>query len=128
MKNILIVLLTVVASVSFAQKPSGKGLLRNYGVAGCGLGSVLMGKHGGQVSAATTNNTSSNQMIGITAGTLNCIDSASSEVASRMDHFILVNRSQIQGDIARGSGETILALSSYMGCESASAEIARAVD
>ncbi len=129
MKNILIVLLTVVASVSFAQtkpaaKASEKGLLRNYGVAGCGLGSVLMGKRGGQVSAATTNNTSSNQMIGITAGTLNCIDSASSEVASRMDHFILVNRSQIQGDIARGSGETILALSSYMGCESASSEIA----
>ena len=125
MKNILIILLTVIASVSFAQtKPAAKGLMRNYGVAGCGLGSVVMGKRGGQVSAATTNGSSFNQTIGITAGTLNCIDSASSEVASRMDHFILVNRSQIQGDIARGSGETILALSSYMGCESASPEIA----
>ena len=55
---------------------------------------------------------------------MNCIDSASAEVASRMDHFILVNRSQVQGDIARGNGETILALSSYMGCESASNLIA----
>ncbi len=129
MKNILIVLLTVIASVSFAQtspaaKKSEKSMLRNYGIAGCGLGSVVMGKRGGQVSAATTNNTSFNQMIGITAGTLNCIDSASSRVANRMDHFILVNRTQVQGDIARGNGETILALSSYMGCESASNEIA----
>ena len=126
MKNILIVLLTVIASVSFAQtaKKSEKAMLRNYGIAGCGLGSVVMGKRGGQVSAATTNGTSFNQMIGITAGTLNCIDSASSKVANRMDHFILVNRTQVQGDIARGNGETILALSTYMGCESASNEIA----
>ena len=126
MKNILIVLLTVIASVSFAQtaKKSEKAMLRNYGIAGCGLGSVVMGKRGGQVSAATTNGTSFNQMIGITAGTLNCIDSASSKVANRMDHFILVNRTQVQGDIARGNGETILALSTYMGCESAANEIA----
>ena len=128
MKNILIVLLTVIASVSFAQtKPAAKklekGLLRNYGLAGCGLGSIVMGKRGGQVSAATTNGTGF-QTVGITAGTSNCIDSASSQVASRMDHFILVNRSQVQGDIARGNGETILALSTYMGCESASNEIA----
>lgn len=101
------------------NKKSGS-FSRSYGLAGCGLGSVLMGKQGLQISAATTNGTSFNQMFGISAGTLNCVDSPSAEVASRMDQFILVNRSQIQGDIARGNGETILALGNYMGCSNSS--------
>lgn len=96
---------------------------RNYGLAGCGLGSVVMGKHGGQVSAATTNGTSYNQTFAISSGTLNCLDGATAEVANRMDQFIIVNHSQVQGDIARGNGETISALSSYMGCAQSSKEI-----
>ena len=131
MKSILITMLSVIASISFAQtktasSPSSKkatSFSREYGLAGCGLGSVVMGKKGGQISAATTNGTSFNQIFGITAGTLNCVDSASAEVASRIDQFILVNRSQIQGDVARGNGETIAALSTYMGCESDSKQI-----
>lgn len=148
MKYILTALISIFVSVSFAQtkkaaapKASAKtapaantaapvahtkkaaSFSREYGLAGCGLGSVVMGKHGGQVSAATTNGTSWNQTFGISAGTLNCVDSASAEVASRIDHFILVNRSQIQGDVARGQGETIAAISNYMGCEASSAQI-----
>ncbi len=144
MKYILMTVLSVFVSVSFAQtkKAAPKATAapvattpapvahkksasfsREYGLAGCGLGSVVMGKKGGQISAGTTNGTSSNQMFGITAGTLNCVDSASAEVASRIDHFILVNRTQIQGDVARGNGETIAAISSYMGCESSSNQI-----
>lgn len=147
MKNILILALTVLASVSFAQpkkqkapplapqpvvgQPMGQhhttktssGFSRNYGLAGCGLGSVLLGKKGGQLFAGTTNGTAGNQTFGITSGTLNCVDSATSEVAGRMDQFILVNRSQLQGDVARGQGETIAAISSYMGCETASTAI-----
>lgn len=96
---------------------------RQYGLAGCGLGSVVMGKHGGQVSAATTNGTSGNQTFAISSGTLNCLDGATAQVASRMDQFIIVNHSQVQGDIARGNGETISALSSYMGCAQSSKEI-----
>lgn len=143
MKNILVILFTVLASVSFAQtKQTAKAapvkaapakqaaptkraanFTRHYGMAGCGLGSVVMGKEGGQVSAGTTNGTSFNQTFGISAGTLNCVDSPSAEVAGRLDHFILVNRSQIQGDIARGNGETIMALGSYMGCTDSSKQI-----
>lgn len=100
---------------------------RQYGMAGCGLGSVVMGKQGGQVSAATTNGTLSNQTFGITAGTLNCLDSATAEVAQRMDQFIIVNQSQLQGDIARGNGETISALSSFLGCSQASGEIGQSL-
>lgn len=122
MNKILIILFSLVASVSFAQKKGEgkKAFSREYGLAGCGLGSVLVGKRSAQIFASTTNGSTSNQMFGITSGTLNCLDSASSEVASRMDQFIIVNRSQLQGDVARGNGETIAALESFMGCESAS--------
>lgn len=132
MKNILVLVFTVIASVSFAQtKPAASAPMkksasfsRQYGLAGCGLGSVLMGKKGAQIFAGTTNGTFGNQTFGISAGTLNCVDSPSAEVAGRMDQFILVNRSQIQGDVARGNGETIAALSSYMGCDASSNQVA----
>ncbi len=128
MKTLIIVLLTVVSSFAFAQKKSntqdsnGK-FTRQYGIAGCGLGSVLIGKRGAQIFASTTNGSSFNQMFGISAGTLNCVDSPSAEVASRMDQFIMVNRSQVQGDIARGQGETVAAIGQYMGCAANSNEI-----
>lgn len=123
MKLLIIALLTVSSLNVFAQakKPATKavaGFTREYGMAGCGLGSVVMGRSGSQLLAGTTNNVVGDQTFGITFGTSNCIDSASSEVAGRMDQFILVNRSQVQGDIARGQGETISALSTYMGCSS----------
>ncbi len=120
MKLLVIALLTISSLNVFAQAkkaPMAKaGFTREYGLAGCGLGSVLMGKRGAQIFASTTNGTLSSQWFGISAGTLNCVDSASAEVAGRMDQFILVNRSQVQGDIARGQGETISALGTYMGC------------
>lgn len=140
MNKFLILLLTLSTSVSFAQKKtkpapeqkpaaatpapayapraeSRPTFSREYGLAGCGLGSVVMGKRGGQISASTTNGTAGNQTFAITSGTSNCLDGASSQVASRMDQFINVNRSQFQGDVARGNGETIAALENFMGCK-----------
>ena len=122
MKLLIVILMSFSSLVAFSQtkKAPAKsaGFAREYGLAGCGAGSVLMGKRGAQIFAGTTNGTASNQWFGITSGTLNCVDSASAEVASRMDQFILVNRTQLQGDIARGQGETISAIGTYMGCSS----------
>jgi hypothetical protein len=127
MKKILIILFALFStSISFADKKVSKkseGFTRQYGLAGCGLGSVLMGKRSAQIFASTTNGTAFNQWFAISAGTLNCVDSPSAEVAGRMDQFIMVNRSQVQGDIARGNGETIAALGTFMGCEQLSSKI-----
>lgn len=90
---------------------------RAYGMAGCGLGSMLMGKKGGQLSAATTNGTLYNQLFGITFNTLNCDDSPSNEVAQRMDKFVAANQVAIASDAARGSGETLSHLSAMLGCD-----------
>lgn len=127
MKNSLFILISLVLTFSVSSHAAGgkekKAFSREYGMAGCGLGSVIIGKKGGQIFASTTNDLSLNQMIGITAGSLNCMDQASSEVASQVDTFILANRSQIQGDIAKGNGETVSTLATVLGCEKQSSQV-----
>lgn len=124
--KLLLVLLTVcsftfakeVSKANSASKPMAakKSYQRPYGMAGCGLGSIVINRQGSQVLAATTNGTSWNQVFGITSGTLNCMDDGASEVASKMDTYIHGNKAQLEGDIVKGQGETILALSQVMGC------------
>jgi hypothetical protein len=99
-----------------AKKEAAKSFSREYGMAGCGLGSLVVGKQGGQIFAATTNETAYNQTFGITFGTSNCVDSASEEVASRMDRFVVANKVALTGDIARGQGETLASLSAMLKC------------
>lgn len=143
--KILLLLLTAV-SVSFAQaqkkpmkpvKPAtnqqpqqgqiyvgpshaphkGGAYSRPYGMAGCGLGTLVMDKRSSQVLVATTNGTGM-QTIGITLGTSNCVDEATSQVAHKMDKYIHINKIQLAGDVAKGNGETIVALSEVIGCQS----------
>ena len=90
---------------------------RPYGLAGCGWGSQLMGKKGGQISASTTNSTSGTQTFGITSGTSNCTDDENNEVANRMDLFVVGNKVALADDIARGQGETLNGISQLMGCQ-----------
>lgn len=91
---------------------------QGYGVAGCGLGSVVFGDKPGmiQVVAATLNNTAGNQTFGITTGTSNCGESGKS---ARATQFIEVNKVSLENDLARGAGEAIVALSEVMGCQNA---------
>ena len=132
MKKLMITLLavTLVAPAAFANpkkkaapKAAPASFERNYGTAGCGLGSMALGKSGGfmQVFAATTNGTSANQLFGITSGTLNCLDGPAEEVASRMDNFIEINKVALASDIAQGQGEALNAFASLMGCSSTGA-------
>jgi len=93
-----------------------KTFTRQYGMAGCGFGSMIVGKSGGQIFAATTNGTAYNQSFAISAGTSNCNDSQVSQVADRMDHFVVANEVALASDIARGSGETLASLASMMKC------------
>ena len=116
MKNIILGFIILTSSISILAAGGGKKFSRPYGMAGCGLGSVVMGKSGSQIFAGTTNNIVSDQFFGITSGTLNCVDGSGNQVASKSDQFIHANRLAIQIDIARGNGETISGLSQIMGC------------
>ena len=112
--------------VNQGKPKAKKAYQRPYGMAGCGLGSIVIPRQGSQVFAATTNGTAASQLFGITSGTSNCVDDSSSEVASKMDNYIQGNKSQFIGDAAKGNGETIIALSEVMGC-SESSKLGRAL-
>ncbi|HVK61817.1 MAG TPA: DUF3015 family protein [Bdellovibrionales bacterium] len=94
---------------------SGQG----YGVAGCGLGSIIFGPKQGmiQIIAATSNGLGGNQTFGITSGTSNCDIPSSAHQAAV---FIEVNREVLAKEAARGQGETVAGLAYILGCSDAS--------
>jgi hypothetical protein len=95
----------------------GNSYSRPYGMAGCGLGSILIEKNHMQISAATSNAYS--QLFGISSGTSNCVENPTSAKADRMDKYIIVNKVALADDIARGEGETIQGLAQIMNCQEA---------
>lgn len=94
-----------------------------YGMAGCGLGSVLFGEtesRGGQILAATTNGFYFNGTFGMSSGTSNCVperSDSSAAVKKNMDMFVAANREALANDIAKSNGETIVTMSNIMGCK-----------
>ncbi len=103
-----------------AENPAAHGKA-TYGLAGCGLGSLVFGDQKGmvQVLAATTNGTFGSQTFGISTGTSNCVEAGSNRQGART--FIEGNREALAKDAARGSGETITTLSAMAGCKDAKA-------
>jgi hypothetical protein len=104
--------------------------LAQYGVAGCGLGSVVFGNKPGfvQVFAATTNGFSGNQTFGISTGTSNC--GSGLKISSRIEQldYVTNNRATLEREAAQGVGESLSAFASTFGCDSsASASFAAAM-
>lgn len=108
---------TLIIGLTTAASAASSG--EDYGAAGCGLGSIVMGKDGKftQVLAATTNGTFGSQTFGITSGTSNC-EKGGKLGALKVKEFAASNRSQLESEAARGSGETLSTLASLMNCKS----------
>jgi hypothetical protein len=108
--------LGLLSAVSFAYSAPA---LAQYGVAGCGLGSILFGNKPGfvQVFAATFNGTFGNQTFGITTGTSNCGEGL--KVSSRVQQldYVTNNRTTLEREAAQGSGESLGAFAATFGCE-----------
>jgi hypothetical protein len=95
---------------------TGRGGRAAYGMAGCGLGSMVFKENTKmQILAATTNGTSGNQTFGITFGTSNCEAGGSMASREQVESFIAANTESLQNDIARGDGETLNGLKDLMG-------------
>ncbi len=97
---------------------------KTYGMAGCGLGSVLFGSDdskGMQILAGTTNGTSLNNTFGVTFGTLNCSTSPSAaavaDTRENMIKFITANKQELETDVAKNGGETVNTLAVIMQVE-----------
>lgn len=135
MKRFLVIVIAACVSMTaFAQGAKkntgliGKSVDKSeqsaaYGMAGCGLGSVLFGEtesRGGQVLAATTNGIYGNGTFAMSSGTSNCVPDNSASTAQmkkNMEMFVAANRESLANDIAKSNGETIVAISNIMGCK-----------
>ena len=93
---------------SFAKTP--------FGMAGCGLGSQIMGADGNQVFASTTNGTSYNQVFGITSGSSNCLSPSKAAALSAQKKFMADNYSILSKEMAQGDGDALRAFSNTFGC------------
>lgn len=120
-KALVAMCVVVGVSQAFAEKKrplieSAQG--QGYGMAGCGLGSVVFGDKPGmvQIFATTTNGISGNQTFGISSGTLNCGESGKT---AKAEQFIDVNKTALENDMARGQGETLQSLSQVLECKNA---------
>jgi hypothetical protein len=90
---------------------------RKYGMAGCGLGSLIIKPSGGQSCAATSNGSMGSQSFGITSGTSNCTPSGGGEAALKQEEFFVANVAALSKEIAQGGGESVTAFAGTLGCQ-----------
>ncbi len=98
-----------------------------YGMAGCGLGSIIMapGQDADKALSdtrlkqilAATSNISSTQLFGITTGTSNCTSGGTARNDEKEQlMFAEANLKQLSRDMAAGGGEYVTAMATLLGC------------
>jgi hypothetical protein len=100
---------------------------QNYGMAGCGLGSIVTKEMGWgddmmQILAATTNGTAYSQTFGISTGTSNCGGAAIEATEglkkkTAQQTYLKYNLTQVKADAAKGEGDYIEGLAGLFGCQ-----------
>ncbi|WP_167884145.1 DUF3015 domain-containing protein [Leptospira idonii] len=120
MNRFFIVLVSSLILFSSASLSAG-----NYGMAGCGLGSMVPAWKNdiAQVLAATTNGSFSSQTFGITSGTSNCTNDGIVKAEKAQEIFVHYNQTGLETEMAAGSGERIDAIASLLGCPTHSKQI-----
>lgn len=103
-------------AINDAEKVAAGG--QGYGIAGCGLGSLVFGATPGyiQIVSVTLNATSGNQTFAITTGTLNC---DIPQMGFQAANFIERNHESVSTELARGQGETVASLAYLLKCSDA---------
>jgi hypothetical protein len=89
---------------------------RRYGMAGCGLGSILL-PNGPHFITSFINGFAWNQVFMISSGTSNCQSENSRQVMLEQEHFIANNYRDVARDAAQGQGDTLAGLAKTLGCE-----------
>ena len=94
----------------------GNAFGKNYGMAGCGLGSLLIKSDDfTQILAATLNGTGA-QTSGITSGTSNCLPANKAAALERQQHFVRENLENLRRDMVKGDGEYLKGYAEVLGC------------
>jgi hypothetical protein len=113
--TLLFAMVGVLFTASAARAQQG-----GYGMAGCGLGSLLFGNDNTtlmQILAATTNGTFGSQTFGITSGTSNCTAGGVVKAEREQAAFAEVNFQDLKRNMAAGGGEFLMSFSTLLGCE-----------
>jgi len=116
MKKILtyvIVFLTALLIVTgVSSAPAAK-----YGMAGCGIGSLIIKENGfAQIFAGTTNGFYGNQTSGITTGSLGCTADGVVKSYKEQEIFVHMNIDSLEQEMATGKGEKLNTLATLFGC------------
>jgi hypothetical protein len=108
------------ALVVFLMSSTSHAQQGGYGMAGCGLGSLLFGPSsnstGPQILAATTNGIFGNQTFAITSGTLNCSSGGVVKAQREQAAFAEVNFQDLKRNMSTGGGEFLASFSTLLGC------------
>ena len=115
MKNIIkTILLLGIVSTAFAGK---------YGMAGCGVGSLVLGDQPGKIQiAAALINDAVSYFTGVaptwsmTTGTSNCSEDGVTLQSKEQDYFAEANFETLKNEMAQGQGENLAAFASLFGC------------
>ncbi|KAB8033258.1 DUF3015 family protein [Fluviispira multicolorata] len=109
---------SLLIAAAFTSLTASHALAASYGLAGCGLGSVIFESNNTwwkQVLAATTNGTAANQTFGITSCTSNCGSGASAQALKQKDYVSAILAS-LQREGAQGTGDVLNGFAQVFGC------------
>jgi hypothetical protein len=113
--------LTIVLATIGIMFTASAARAQGYGMAGCGLGSILFGNDNSklmQMLALTTNGIAGN-IFAITSGTSNCTSGGVVKAQREQTAFAEVNFQDLKRNMATGGGEFLTSFSTLLGCEEA---------
>jgi hypothetical protein len=105
--------------ISAAASLSERYVQPSFGMAGCGLGSMIFKDNvrSEQWLASILNEALIPQSIVITTGTSNCVDVDEEQMQAEQEIFIDTNLHALKLESARGEGESLRAFSDLLGCQ-----------
>lgn len=109
-----------------APAPAASPGTRAYGMAGCGLGSLVIKEDNfAQIVASTINGWTGTQTFGISTGTMNCTKQGVVLTDKEQEVFVEANMQSLQEDMVAGEGEYLSALIEQFHCQEEAKPIAR---
>ncbi|MDF3820037.1 DUF3015 family protein [Leptospira sp. 96542] len=117
MKKKMTSVLAFVASIVAVVMTTAPVHAGKYGMAGCGLGALILKDNDkSQILASTTNGIYYNQTFGISSGTLNCTSDGVVKQNKVQELFVTMNYDSLGQEMAVGKGEKLESFGNLLGC------------